>query len=194
MEEGQTTVKSVSSLLETLTESIQRTDPHFSPENINIAYDKIFGNISKMEQHRSVLEVIAASYEPQSISDLKEMEVLELVRSLPGYGELFVEREDKLYLLHRSIVEWLLDPKHGAIDVRSGHELLAAHIVEKTLRLWLLPSSSLHTHNTDITRDPSSGSYSLKYALDHLREAGRFFDIRDILLCPNNIAEMLNLV
>ena len=55
-----------------------------------------------------MLEVVLASYEPQSLSDLKAMGLLEMARRLPGYGELFLERESKLHLLHRSIAEWLL--------------------------------------------------------------------------------------
>jgi hypothetical protein len=119
-----------------------------------MAYTEIFGGM--MEQHRSVLEVIVASYEPQSFADLKVLEMLELVRSLPGYGELFVERENKLHLLHRSIVEWLLDPNHGAVDASCGHKLLAKHIIDEVLRPWLFKTSLLCAHRTDITREPSS--------------------------------------
>eukprot|EP01036_Dinobryon_divergens_P033781 gene33781-biopygen26749 len=113
------------------------------------------------------------------------MDLLEMARRLPGHGELFLERDNKLHLLHWSIIEWLLDPKHGAIQARSGHERLAAHIWDTALRPWLLPSSSISSPSSTwcikISREPSTGSYSLKYALDHLREAGRFQDIQTIL-------------
>ena len=177
--EVQSSVKSVSPLLRTLTEIIHRKDPNVIPEDINFAYETIFGSAAKSEQQRKVLEVIAASFEPLCLFHLKAMNMLESVRSLPGYGELFVEREFKLQLLHRSFFDWLQDPMHGAIDARSGHKLLAEHIWETVLRPWLLPTSSLPRKKCFET---FKDSYSLKYALDHLREAGRFEDIRDIAL------------
>ncbi len=75
-----------------------------------------------------MLEVVLASYEPQSLSDLKAMGLLEMAKRLPGYGELFLERESKLHLLHRSIAEWLLDPEQGAVDAKRGYQRLAEHI------------------------------------------------------------------
>eukprot|EP01036_Dinobryon_divergens_P031418 gene31418-biopygen25115 len=171
--------KTVSPLLRTLTGIIQRTssDPNTVVfETISNAYDTIFGH-GTIGQHREVLEVVLASYQPQSLSDLKAMGLLESARRLPGYGELFMERENKLHLLHRSIAEWLKEPGHGAVNVKSGHERLAEHIWETALQPWLLlPADSSYT-----LWEPLPGSYSLKYALDHLREAGRFQDIEAIL-------------
>ena len=178
----------VSPLLRTLTGLILMRDPtSAAPADLSTAYDMIFDR-GAMEQHRAVLEVVLASYQPQSLSDLKGMGLLEMARTLPGHGELFLERENKLHLLHRSIEEWLLAPEHGAVHARSGHERLAAHIWDTVLRPWLLPSLSpssssppSSTGSVDNSRRPLTGSYSLKYALDHLREAGRFHDIQATL-------------
>jgi len=182
---GQDGAAAVSPLLRTLTGLIRERDPTSSavPADLSSAYGMIFDRES-LEQHRAVLEVVLASYQPQSLSDLQAMALLEMARRLPGHGELFLERENKLHLLHRSIAEWLLEPEHGAVRARSGHERLAAHIWDTALRPWLLPSSlasSSANSSIDISREPSPGSYSLKYALDHLREAGRFQDIQAIL-------------
>ena len=128
-----------------------------------------------------------ASYESQSLSDLKAMGLLDMARRLPGYGELFLERENKLHLLHRSIAEWLLDPEQGAVDAKRGHQRLVKHIWETALRPWLLQTSGISSSpqsresSSSISLEPPSGSYSLKYALAHLREAGRLEDIQTIL-------------
>ena len=197
-----------SPLLRTLIRIIRQKQPYIQnivPDNIYHSYEIIF-NRGEMEQHRVVLEVLLASYEPQSLSDLKSMGLLQMARRLPGYGELFLERENKLHLLHRSVAEWLLDPEHGAVDIQSGHATLAKHIWEMVLRPWLLPStsssspgsfsslqpwllasvcisppSSTSNIDTDNSREPVSGSYSLKYALAHLRESGRYGNIKQIL-------------
>ena len=172
----------VSPLLRTLRDIIQRRNSTIAvPDEINTAYDMIFG---AMKQHRAVLEVVLASYEPQSLSDLKDMDLLESARKLPGYGELFLERENKLHLLHRSIAEWLREPAHGGVDIKSGHSQLAAHIWDTTLSHWLPPITAFSPPSTvsvDISREPSTGSYSLKYALHHLREVDRFDDIKVVL-------------
>ena len=143
------------------------------PDTLDKAYASIFGIID--EYQRSVLEVILASYQPQSLSDLMAMDLLKKARQLPRYGELFLERDNKLHLLHRSISDWLLKPEGGHIVTKRGHEQLAEHIWKTTLKPWLLPSKS------DVYQRPSTGSYALKYALDHLREAGRIDEIEVIL-------------
>ena len=193
--EEQTADNALSPLLRTLTALIRRTQPDLvtpqqsEPRDLNTAYSVIFdrGGLAQAEHH-AVLEVVLASYEPQSLSDLKAMGLLEMARRLPGYGELFLERESKLHLLHRSIAEWLLDAEQGAVDAQKGYERLAEHIWETALRPWLLPSSSGTSSSppstesrSSISLEPPSGSYSLKYALAHLREAGRFEAIQTIL-------------
>ena len=88
------------------------------------------------------------------------MGMLEKVRRLPGHGELFIERENKLYFLHRSITDWLLELQHEAALVRSGHERLAAHIWDTALQPWLLPittSTSPITGSVNISREPVTG-------------------------------------
>jgi hypothetical protein len=182
---GQDGAAAVSPLLRTLTGLIRARDPTSSavPADLSSAYGMIFDR-GAMEQHRAVLEVVLASYQPQSLSDLQAMDLLEMARRLPGHGELFLERENKLHLLHRSIAEWLLNPEHGAVQARSGHERLAAHIWDMALRPWLLPSSpssSSATGSINTSLEPFPGSYSLQYALNHLREAERFQDIQAIL-------------
>eukprot|EP01036_Dinobryon_divergens_P032329 gene32329-biopygen25712 len=74
-----------SPLLITLTKLIQmtRTNKSAAPSDLNTAYGMIF-NRDMTEQHREVLEVVLASYQPQSLSDLKAMGLLESARRLPG--------------------------------------------------------------------------------------------------------------
>ena len=178
-----------SPLLRTLAASIQRAQPtQITPDPLDLdtAYGLIFdrGRLTQT-QHHHVLEVLLASYEPQSLSDLKAMGILEMTRKLPGHGELFLERENKLHLLHRSIAEWLVE--QGVVDVKKGHERIAAHIWETVLLPWL-PSISSSLTSIQPTKNSSnhpqelpSGSYFLKYALNHLRDAARFEDIKAIL-------------
>jgi hypothetical protein len=109
--EGQTRDNALSPLLRTLIALIRRTQPNLitssqsEPRDLNTAYGLIFdrGGLAQAE-HRAVLEVVLASYEPQSLSDLKAMGLLEMARRLPGHGELFLERENKLHLLHKSLL------------------------------------------------------------------------------------------
>jgi hypothetical protein len=154
-------------LLTSLTNSIDGT----TLESLDAAYGVIFNNINA--DQRSVLQVLLASYQPQSLSDLMSMGLLEKARELPRFGELFLERENKLHMLHRSIADWLLKPEHRAINCKQGHEQLAKHIWTTILKPWLYRSSSPpNAASTDSFREPPTGSYALKYALDHLREAG----------------------
>ena len=193
---GEGNDSAVSPLLRTLIGFIQQRDPTAAaPADLSSAYAMIFDR-EAMVQCRGVLEVVLTSFQPQSLSDLKAMGLLEMARRLPVYGQLLLERENKLHLLHRSIAEWLLEPGHGAVHARSGHEKLAAHIWDTALQPWLLPSSSSsssqsNTGSMDISREPSTGSYSLKYAVDHLREAGRFQHIQAIIFRLSWLQAML---
>eukprot|EP01036_Dinobryon_divergens_P061459 gene61459-biopygen3011 len=102
---GDASKATVSPLLKTLMELIQRKNPNLSVTDLNVAYGLLFDG-GVLKQFDTVLAVLLASYEPRSFSDLHAMGLLEMARELPGYGDLFQERDSKLHLLHRSIAEW----------------------------------------------------------------------------------------
>ena len=141
------------SLMKTLMQYIRKTFPN-TPERphdtVASAYSQIFGPICKSEQHRIVLEVLLAAYEPLYLSDWRAIDLLESARDMPGYGYLFLEREHKLKLLHRSIAEWLLEQKEHHIDVKNGHIRMADR------------------------KERISKGYWSKYGDGHNRQAGRF--------------------
>ena len=127
--------------------------------------------------------------------------MLDAARSLPGCGELFVERGNRLHLLHRSIAEWLLTPAEGqghmqetpgdswggGIQERKGHRRLADHIWNTCLVPWLglgsvaesdgkvrvEASERVCDYRADVARQPPGGSFGLRYAVDHLLEADK---------------------
>ena len=124
-------------------------------------------------EHRAVLEITLSSFEPQSVADLKAMGLLDTVNGSPRYRTLFVIQDNKLHVLHRSIAE---ASKEFGVDVRRGHATLAAYTADQVLMPWLDTVSWLDSHN-DLPISP----YSLRYAVDHLREAGCWDCIYEIV-------------
>ena len=156
-----------------------------APTDLRSAYRVIFP-LFVLDEHRGVLEVVLASYQPQSLSDLKAMDLLEKVRNLPGYGKLFTERDNKLHMLHRSIAEYLI---YFGVDIRNGHMRLADYIWSKVLQPWLTTVSCL-SFKDDMTTTATQknydillqmNAYSLRYAVDHLIEVGRWDYIGELV-------------
>ena len=88
------------------------------------AFARLFSPAA-LESHAHALNVLAAARQPPSMADLHAMGLRDAVRALPGWGQLFIEREHRVQLLHRSVREWLVGGGH--VDVYAGHVAQAAH-------------------------------------------------------------------
>ena len=97
------------------------------------------------------------------------MKLRDSAKKLPAV--LFFEQGHKLCFLHRSIKEWLEERK--VVNVPNGHKRLANYIWDNAISPWLFPYSS--------EKEPPAGSYSLTYALHHLKESDRCSDIEKLV-------------
>ena len=74
-----------------------------------------------------------AAQEPLSSSMLQQMGLASSLTSLPGWGCLFYEADHYIYLLHKSLSDWLLDVRLSyahAVDVAKGHLLFGLHLLK----------------------------------------------------------------
>ena len=148
-------------------------EPRAAPPTLDAAYAAFFSS-SALVQHAAVLSMLAASRQPQSLADLEAMRLRGAVTALPGWGVLFVEREHKVHLLHRSVIEWLVSS--GGVSVADGHSTLADFIWCQKLQPWLFPSAGA------AAEPPAAGSYAIIHAVAHLSAAGRQSDASSLML------------
>ena len=117
-------------------------------------FDRDLGRLGA-EMKRSVVtltHVLLAAQEPLSQSVLYEMGLGDALENLPGWGSLFFVNEHHVYMIHKSLADWL---------VRAGHEIidkLVAHIPNGHLELG--------RHLRKSTALPSD--YCLRYMVFHL--------------------------
>lgn len=75
-----------------------------------------------------------AAQEPLSHSLLQQMGLADELHSLPGWGVLFYMADHHVYLLHKSLSDWLMDEgksgKKHVVDVKKGHQFLGLHLIK----------------------------------------------------------------
>ncbi|KAG2491745.1 hypothetical protein HYH03_009908 [Edaphochlamys debaryana] len=106
---------------------------------------------------RDLIGVLQAAKEPLGQSSLAQLGLAESVPLLPGSPTLFFVDEHRLYSLHKSLGDWLLDPARSgafAANTLRGHELLGLLLA----RTW---------------RNSPAQAYALQHALAHLGAAAR---------------------
>ena len=136
-------------------------------------FDKAFANILLVDADciRSLLGIIMASQKPLSSSMLEKMGFAAHVPLLPGFPILFFVSDHLLYVIHKSLSDWLSDPlksKHHAVDLSRGHLVLGLNLLRE------VQSAS--------NNSPPS-AYCLKFAIVHLVSAGPdAFDVLDAAL------------
>jgi WD40 repeat protein len=136
----------------------------------------------------ALLRVLVAARQPPSVAQLAAMGLRDAMATLPGWRTLFLEREHKLHMLHRSIAEWLtrdaagsggaLRFGFGAPALREGHVAWAAHLWDAQLAPWLFCDAGSGV----AAEAPPQGSYVYAHALAHLDAAGRARDATRVLL------------
>ena len=95
------------------------------------------------------------------------------VNGIRGYGVLFVERENKLHMLHRSMVDALL--LQLGIDIKEGHIRIANYMWHSTIVKWLpTPSTVSVVHEPGITGQQNH-IWFIGQNIWHLESTYRFF-------------------
>ncbi len=106
-------------------------------DNLYAAYRLTFERQPPSGKALILLQVILAAQEPLSTSLLQQLDLgPDVLRSLPGYGCLFYETEHRIYMLHKSLSDWLLEGNDASIapDVTAGHRDLGSHLLKEALR------------------------------------------------------------
>lgn len=111
---------------------------------------------------KELVDVLAAAQEPLSLALLQRMGLHDTVSLLPGWGTLFFAAEHRVFLLHKSLADWLADSSTDArfrVDATYGHARLGLHLAKGVLE----------TSVSD--KDASWPRYTLCYLMRHLVEA-----------------------
>ncbi|KAG2448525.1 hypothetical protein HYH02_006416 [Chlamydomonas schloesseri] len=119
---------------------------------------------------RTLLAVLLAAQEPLPQSLLTAMGLGGLLHKLPGYPVTFFAEEHHVYILHKSLADWLLDPwaMHGfKPDLMAGHRQLA-----QTLML-------------SVRKGGHPSPYTLKYLVRHLVACHDLPYLEALLLGPD---------
>ncbi|PNH02254.1 Vegetative incompatibility protein HET-E-1, partial [Tetrabaena socialis] len=134
------------------------------------------GSHEKAQLVRDLLAVLMAAKEPLSQSFLQQLGLGGAIPLLPGYPTLFFVDDHHLYLVHKSLGDWLLDPTCSAAfaaHVCQGHATIGRHLA------WLWRQHQQHTQQLQQQGAAASSSllsfpyhsYLLKYMVAHLAGA-----------------------
>lgn len=116
----------------------------YFPEGLSGVYynyfERIFGEerkISYKNDVRPVMEVLCATCAPLSATmmcDILEMDEYEFQEICDLICEMFPTRNGVIVPIHKSIIDWLIDPqKSGSyrVSVKKGHSKIANHLLSK---------------------------------------------------------------
>jgi hypothetical protein len=121
-----------------------------------MAYTAAFDKSPPSDQATALLEVLMVAQEPLPYSLLQEMGLAVELERLPCWRTLFFLADHHVYVLHKSLSDWLLEATcKYAVDVGRGHKLLGIHLLKDVLR-----------------EDAQPNAYAAKYIVMHLAEAG----------------------
>lgn len=138
------------------------------------AYASVFR--APIEAHtRRALSILLTARRPPALAVLHAMDALSACRLLPCWGTLFVERDNCVHMLHKSLADWLLQ-QEGMVDVKLGNTVWADELM-RHLRSWLWPAPGVPA-----VAPPLTGSRIYADALPHLHGAGRTGVVRALLL------------
>ncbi|PNH02253.1 Vegetative incompatibility protein HET-E-1, partial [Tetrabaena socialis] len=124
-----------------------------------------------------LLAVLMAAKEPLSQSVLQQLGLGGAIPLLPGYPRLFFVDDHHLYLVHKSLGDWLLDSTCSgafAAHVCQGHAIIGQHLA------WLWRQHQQHAQQLQQQGAATSSSsllffpnhsYLLKYMVAHLAGA-----------------------
>ncbi|PNH05170.1 WD repeat domain-containing protein [Tetrabaena socialis] len=124
----------------------------------------------------NLLGVLLAAKEPLSQSFMQQLGLGDAIPLLPGYPKLFFVDEHRLYLVHKSLADWLLDHTVSgkfAVNARQGHTQIGLHLAG----LWRQQQQQRELQQGQQLSSSggvgggSSFPYLLKYTLAHLAVA-----------------------
>ena len=101
------------------------------------AYERGFSasGTSILSDVRVVLEILLAAQEPLAQSMMQQMGLSSALKQLPGWGVLFFAQEHRVYMVHKSLSDWLharqLKGQPGSLlqlDISMGHLSLAKQL------------------------------------------------------------------
>ncbi|KAG2452564.1 hypothetical protein HYH02_002801 [Chlamydomonas schloesseri] len=107
------------------------------PATLPACYNMIFSaqwpTLSKQQQQEcvKVLQVLMAAREPLQLSLLAGLGLDQVLAKLPGWGALLYEREYKVYTMHKSLHDWLMNKEASGpfyADARVGHATLGRYL------------------------------------------------------------------
>ncbi|PNH08401.1 Vegetative incompatibility protein HET-E-1 [Tetrabaena socialis] len=150
-------------------------------EDVYAVYSRIFtdahaeyGSSSNAHQKarlvHDLLAVLMAAKEPLSQSFLQQLGLGDAISLLPGYPKLFFVDEHHLYLLHKSLGDWLLDPDLSGVffaSVHQGHAQIGGHLAQ----LWRQQQQRIQQQEPAWGSGSRSSPYLLKYMVTHLAAA-----------------------
>ena len=140
------------------------------------AYKSLFESAAKAQSASvdSLLRVLLVTCEPPPISLLQGLRLDQYLTHLPGWPILFYESDNRVYFLHKSLVDWLrsdwLHASHG-LNLQEGHAMLGKYLLEKEILkttdvLWQLNSEA--TGLDELREEYVASDYAAKYAVHHL--------------------------
>ena len=114
-----------------------------------------------------------ATCEPSPISLQQGLGLEEHLKHLPGWGILFYESDNRVYFLHKSLVDWLR--VRDGLNLMAGHATLAEYLLKKevlaTADVQLLQKAG-NAGSSDTRDSYVASEYALKYAVHHLCHMG----------------------
>ena len=149
------------------------TLPHPTLDDLHLAYKMVFDRSPPSGPVTSLLQVLMAAREPLSALLLSQLGLLNSLPLLPGSGCLFFMEEHRVFLLHKSLSDWLLtkDLSRGHyVDVANGNRLLGICLFENEISAARDPVTILSSIPGARVSGPGvrSSEYALKYGVHHL--------------------------
>jgi hypothetical protein len=120
------------------------------------AYTYAFDKSPPSSKALNLLDVLMVAEEPLSHSLLQQLDLATELERLPGWGTLFFLADHHVYMLHKSLSDWLLDANCDyLVNVERGHKRIGSHLIKDVLM-----------------KDAQPNAYAAKYTVLHLTRAG----------------------
>ncbi|GAX78217.1 hypothetical protein CEUSTIGMA_g5659.t1 [Chlamydomonas eustigma] len=100
------------------------------------AYKFIFDRNAPTDGCISLLQVLMAAQEPLPHSVLQQLGLCSHLVRLPGWGCLFYVADHRVYMLHKSLSDWLGSPSISgahAVDLPAGHAILGVRLLKECM-------------------------------------------------------------
>jgi len=135
------------------------------------AYKSVFENAKHAASVDSLLEVLLVTCEPPPISLLQGLGLEQHLKLLPGWPILFYESDNRVFFLHKSLVDWLRSdwlPDRDGLDLTAGHATLGKFLLE----MEVCKTTDVQLKETENAGSYVASEYALKYAVHHLCHMG----------------------